>query len=112
MFAFELCRELGYAHPDFLLADLTYRQFRDWVILHRLEPFGELRADLRMARIAARVGLRPEDESKLLFRWKYRDAAPATPEDYRLKAMRAWAGAGGGMVVGADTPGEGEAADE
>jgi hypothetical protein len=50
-----LCKELGYAHPDLLLNELTARQVIEWEAYDRLEPIGEWRADFRMAYICSVV---------------------------------------------------------
>jgi hypothetical protein len=83
-----------------LLADLTRRQFLDWQTLYSLEPFGQARDDMRMARIVWAL-LQPHskkklDESKFVFNWNYAKYATDAPKDgheHRLKAMRVWANA-------------------
>jgi hypothetical protein len=49
MFLFRLALQLGYPHPDFLLQQLDSRQLSDWLAFYAIEPFGDERADLRMA---------------------------------------------------------------
>ena len=94
---------MGYPHPDFLFAQLSHSQFLDWKALYGMEPWGEHRDDLRMARIVWAVfqsqSKRELDESKYRFEWKYANPAPKTAEEYRMKAMGAWAGAGGGITI-------------
>lgn len=95
LFDFELCRILGILHPDHLFERLTHRQYIDWQLAYELEPWGEFRADLRMARTAWAIRGGP-DESKYLFHWKHRQSpAPQTADDYRIKAMRVYANQGG-----------------
>jgi hypothetical protein len=53
--AFRLALRLGYANPEYMLASMPYRIWRDWIEYHRIEPFGEERADLRAGIIAATV---------------------------------------------------------
>lgn len=40
MIQFELCRELGVRHPDYLLPTLSSKQMRDWEVFYRERPFG------------------------------------------------------------------------
>ena len=42
---------LGYPHPDLLADDLTPGQLFELCLYHVIEPFGEVREDLRMASI-------------------------------------------------------------
>jgi hypothetical protein len=55
MFAFRLARELGYAHPDHLLSELTATQFYEWQEYFTAEPFGPEVESLRAAVIACTV---------------------------------------------------------
>ena len=48
-----MCRELGFAHPDHLLDQLTSRQLSEWEAYDRLDPIGEWRVDFRMASLEA-----------------------------------------------------------
>lgn len=52
-FAFRLCRELGVIHPDYLLSNLTSRQFAEWIAEYNIEPFGQDRSDNVVARVGA-----------------------------------------------------------
>lgn len=52
---FRLALALGYPNPEFMLASMPYRIWRDWVEYNNLEPFGEERADLRAGIVAAVV---------------------------------------------------------
>ena len=49
---------MGYAHPDVLLGEISSRQFAEWMTWYGIEPFGEQRADLRAAIVAAVVSNR------------------------------------------------------
>ena len=103
--AFELCRELGFLHPDHMLDCMSDRQWQDWLILYDIEPLGgNTGADLRMARLAWAAIQGPRhtkqaDEMHFLFNWFAHQAAPQTPEEYKQNAMRAWASAGGGFTI-------------
>jgi hypothetical protein len=73
-------------------------------MLYNIDPWGERRADLRAARMtwAALQGPRSgkvPDESKYLLTFRTTRLAE-TPDEYRLRAMSAWASAAGGFVVG------------
>ena len=45
---FRLCLSLGVIHPDLLLPRLTWQQIEDWRTYYDCEPWGEVRADLRL----------------------------------------------------------------
>jgi len=47
IFLYRLCLELGYPHPDHLLAQLTSSQLAGWMTYAALEPFGEYAAEVR-----------------------------------------------------------------
>jgi len=88
---------LGVSHPDLLDDLLSDRQISDWTAYYQLEPWGEDRADLRMARQIWAI-LQPQskktlDETDFLFEFgpKQRQSA----EDRKRKAMRITAGLGG-----------------
>lgn len=53
MFAFRLCLELGFSHPDHLLRSLTAKQFQEWQAFYTLDPFGDQRGDLRSGIVSA-----------------------------------------------------------
>ena len=53
MFQFRLCRELKYAHPDYLLEKLTASQLAEWKAFNTLDPIGEERSDFRMSYMAS-----------------------------------------------------------
>lgn len=46
---FELCMVIGYAHPDYLLADLTAAQLAEWIEYASVFPIGGDRDDWRAA---------------------------------------------------------------
>jgi hypothetical protein len=52
-FYFRLALALGYAHPDFLLCQLSSAQIAEWMAYYRLEPFGEGVRWLRAGTIAS-----------------------------------------------------------
>lgn len=104
-FAHRLCLLFGgeNIHPDILLDKLTPQQFADWQTFVALEPQGEERADLRAARItwaALQAGRTKElNEANYLFNFRPKESVPLTAEEYKRKAMAAWAGAGGGIEM-------------
>jgi len=55
---------VGEIDVDALLARLTSRQLTEWMAFYRLEPFGERRADLRMAILAALIANVNRDPKK------------------------------------------------
>jgi hypothetical protein len=55
VFAFRLARELGYPHPDRMLAEMTSSELADWRAYHELEPFGPEIESLRAALICTVV---------------------------------------------------------
>jgi len=71
-------------------------------MVYQMEPFGDYRDDLRMARLAwatLQAGNKKTlKETDFLFSWKHNER-PLTPQDYKAKAMRAWTGGGGGLIV-------------
>jgi hypothetical protein len=72
MFAFRLCLELGYVHPDEMLRRMTARQFAEWCAFYGLDPFGEQRADLRAGIVAATMNNR----------WRNKNENPSKPADF------------------------------
>jgi len=50
--AFRLALALGVSHPDRLLADLSAREFDEWVAYFQIEPWGTFAADVRTAMLA------------------------------------------------------------
>lgn len=53
VFAHRLALHLGRVDVDRMLSELTAAQLQEWIAYSRVEPFGELRADLRAGIIAA-----------------------------------------------------------
>jgi hypothetical protein len=41
MFNFSLSKELGYKHPDYLIADLSCKQLVEWQVFYKHRPFGD-----------------------------------------------------------------------
>ena len=54
-FAFQLAIALGSPHPDYILSQISSRQFSEWIAYQNIEPFGEWRADLRSGIIASTI---------------------------------------------------------
>jgi hypothetical protein len=54
-FAFRLALALGEPNPDAMLARMPNRVFKEWVAFAEVEPFGEERADMRAAIVAATI---------------------------------------------------------
>jgi len=90
---------LGIDHPDYLAERLTPRQLADWADVYAADPWGEQRADMRMARTVWAIFQSPRkqriNERDYLFTFSAAEAAPQTPEeyqsDYRAKAHRMYA---------------------
>jgi hypothetical protein len=57
-----------------MLAKMTSMEFTEWKVFFNLEPFGDMRADLRAGMIAA----------PLLNIWKKRGSSPAHPSKWIL----------------------------
>jgi hypothetical protein len=90
---------------DAMLAEISAEQFIEWGAFERIEPFGELRADLRAGKIAAAiVNANP---------WRPKGARAAVPADFFLSLdaarprqtpeqmkdiMKRWAVASGGKI--------------
>lgn len=51
--AYRLALHLGYANPDAMRANMPWRVWQGWITYAKEEPFGEERADLRIAQLAA-----------------------------------------------------------
>ena len=47
--------KLGYAHPDYLLDDLSNTQLMEWRAFDAMEPIGEYRNDYMMGQLTALV---------------------------------------------------------
>jgi len=50
-----LAKELGYAHPDHLLDDLTSSQISEWIAYDRIDPVGKWRDDFRFAYLSSLI---------------------------------------------------------
>ncbi len=61
---FRMCLLVGCPHPDYLLTQLTSRQVSEWVEYFNLEPFGEDRADWRIAQLCALFANANRDREK------------------------------------------------
>ncbi len=72
MFLFRLCLTLGVPHPDYLIDMLTSKQLADWMAYASIETFGDQRADLRTAIMAASINNR----------WLGKHEKPSSPMDY------------------------------
>ena len=68
---------MGQVDVDGLLASLSSRQISEWMAYFSIEPFGEERADLRMATLAALIANINRDEKKR--------SSPYTPDDFMPK---------------------------
>lgn len=82
------------------MAVLSHRQLEEWAAYYAVEPFGEDRADLRMAR-QVWATLQPHSKRQLAesdFVFQFGPTDPPTPEEYKAKAMRAYLGNGGQIV--------------
>lgn len=49
---FRLARRLGYAHPDFLLDELTSRQITELIAYDVIDPVGDWRMDYQTAMLS------------------------------------------------------------
>jgi hypothetical protein len=89
-----------------LLDKLTPQQFQDWLDFYSLEPWGDERADLRMARIVwatlQKGNPKKVNERDYLFRFDHVSTRAASPEEYKRRSMAAWTGAGGGLSAKTD----------
>lgn len=64
MFAFRLALALGYPHPDYLMDQITSRQFVDWMAFERLDPIGGQRGDIQAGVIASVIANVNRDTKK------------------------------------------------
>ena len=98
-FIFRLCKELGYAHPDYLLDELNSEQISEWEAYNSLEPIGETRADYRAALIACTItncfrsaygkkGSRMMTIGDFLFEWDKQDVDPDVIKRESVEDMR------------------------
>ncbi len=101
-----MAQTLGYPHPDHLLAELSHRQFEEWVDYYNLEPWGAQRDDARTAQLTW-AALQPHSKKKLSpekFMPRFGEPADksATWEDLKRKCMRANLANGGTFVTKTD----------
>ena len=75
-----LARELGYGHPNRMYADLTADEIIDWLAYYSIEPFGERRADWRMASIMALIANANRDPKKRRRPFRPDDFLPKPPK--------------------------------
>lgn len=71
---YELALELGYASPRRMLGEMRRSELGIWTALRRRNPWGEMRADFRIAALAALIANVNRDTS--------RRARPFTPRDF------------------------------
>jgi hypothetical protein len=81
-----------------MMAEMPESEFRDWMAIYEDEPWGETRADMRMARQTWATfqvkSKRKLKEADFMFKFRQKQKPP-TPEEYRLKAMRVYVANGG-----------------
>lgn len=80
-FAYRLAKELGIWDVEGMLRSMTWRQYLGWILYASEEPFGEERADLRSAIVAAVVANANRDSR--------RRPRPFSPRDFMPLAARA-----------------------
>lgn len=85
-----LSAHCGYLYPDRLRDEMGFRQFRRWQWFYEVFPFGEERADLRMARhcvatLAPHSKKRRPKEADFMFRFVRKE--PPSPEGLKRKVM-------------------------
>lgn len=85
---------------------MTARQLADWQVAYRFAPWGEDRADMRMARLAwatlmPHLRKKTPREDRFLFRFRPEYKRPLTPDEYMRKSMRAMIAHGGGPSIAA-----------
>lgn len=100
MFAFRLCLELGWPHPDHLLAVLSSAQIAEWRAYFREEPWG-YRADWQRAGLLASTVANFSQASKR-HDWKPSEFMPDTrkPETLSQRIVKAFAGRATGRTKG------------
>jgi hypothetical protein len=75
-----------------MLAELSFREFEDWIAAYDADPWGEERADMRMARLVWAT-LQPYSKRKLnenKYRFSFSPKQRPTPAEYKQKSMRAY----------------------
>jgi hypothetical protein len=89
--AFALCERLGFPHPRYLLPLLTPQDLIDWQARWELQPWGELRQDLRNAVTIAYLLAPYQDataDAPPEILWPYfRDNEPAVDFDATADAL-------------------------
>lgn len=55
MLAFRLAHALGRSNPDAMRANMPHSTWQGWIEYDQIEPFGEERADLRIAQLCALI---------------------------------------------------------
>jgi hypothetical protein len=89
-----------------MMAEMPAREFDDWLAVYENDPWGEERDDRRMARVTWAIFQAAAPKAKLKeapFMLDYSPKRPLTPEEYKRKSMRAYAGHGGGPSIAAAT---------
>ena len=71
-----MAKELGVPNVDRMLESISGRQLAEWMAYARLEPFGEERADLRMAILAALIANVNRDPKKKSSPYEVSDFMP------------------------------------
>lgn len=94
---------LGIVHPDYLESVLTVDQLAGWEDYAGIEPFGPPTDDVRLGLIVQSLyqcqpGAKPVLLEKCIPKWGEKE--PLTPDEYRSKSMRAYAGHGGEIKNG------------
>lgn len=77
-FYFRLALALGYAHPDYLLAELTPLQVAEWQAYDTMEPIGEYRRDYMEAQILAMI----QNIAQSVYSKKGATPRPVSPFDF------------------------------
>jgi hypothetical protein len=87
-----------------MLSEMTHEQFEGWITAYGCDPWGEERADMRMARMCW-ASIQPHSRKKVSesrFNFSFGPPkTPPTPEEYKRKSMRAYL-ANGGVVPKTD----------
>jgi hypothetical protein len=77
---FDLCLELGYPHPDYLLEELSGTQLREWEVYYQTKPFGTQLGFYQSGIISSVLGNVNRDSKKT--------PTPFKPEDFIPHAYR------------------------
>ena len=84
---------VGQVDVDALLSSLSSRQLTEWMAYDQLEPFGERRADLRMAVLASLIANANRDPDKRREPFTPADFMPrfeAEPQAQPAEAHQTW----------------------